>query len=78
MEKEAAVKLVRALVDAGFIADDQRADAAIEKVGLEAGLNREQLKSALKYAREQSWIADTNKAAWSVVTTAGIDATKKE
>jgi hypothetical protein len=48
MEKEAAVKLVRALVDAGFIADDQRADAAIEKVGLEAGLNREQLKSALK------------------------------
>jgi hypothetical protein len=78
MEKEAAVKLVRALVDAGFIADDQRADAAIEKVGLEAGLNREQLKSALKYAREQSWIADTNKAAWSVVTTAGIDATQKE
>jgi hypothetical protein len=55
-----------------------RADAAIEKVGLEAGLNREQLKSALKYAREQSWIADTNKAAWSVVTTAGIDATQKE
>ena len=48
MEREAAVKLMRALVDAGFIADDQRADAAIEKVALEAGLNREQLKAALK------------------------------
>jgi hypothetical protein len=75
---EAAVKLMRALVDAGFVADDQRADAAIEKVGLEAGLNRERLKSALKYARDQNWIADTNKAAWSMVTTAGIDATKKQ
>ena len=28
MEREAAVKLMRALVVAGFIADDQRADAA--------------------------------------------------
>ena len=34
MEREAAVKLMRALVDAGYIADDQRADAAIEKVAL--------------------------------------------
>ena len=34
MEKEAAIKLMRAMLDAGFIADDQRADAAVEKVGL--------------------------------------------
>ena len=61
MEREAAVKLMRALVDAGYIADDQRADAAIEKVALEAGLNREQLKAALKYAREQKWVAETIK-----------------
>ena len=74
MDREAAVKLVRALVDAGFIVDDQRADAAVEKVALEAGLNREQLKAALKYAREQKWIADSNKAAWCVVTQAGFDA----
>jgi hypothetical protein len=78
MEKEAAIKLMRALVDAGFSADDQRADAAIEKAGLEAGLNREQLKAALKYAREHKWIADANKAAWSALTQAGIDAAKKE
>ena len=78
MEKEAAVKLMRALGDAGFVADDQRADAAIEKVGLEAGLNREQLKSALKYAREQKWIAEANKAAWSIVTQAGVDAANAE
>jgi hypothetical protein len=45
-----------------------------EQVGLEAGLNREQLKSALKYAREQKWIAEANKAAWSIVTQAGVDA----
>jgi hypothetical protein len=74
MDREVAVKLVRALVDAGFIADDQRADAAIEKVALDAGLNREQLRIALKYAKDQKWIAETNKAAWSVVTQAGIDA----
>jgi len=74
MDREAAIKLVRALVDAGFVADDQRADAAMEKAALEAGLNREQLKAALKYAREHKWIAETNKAAWSVVTQAGIDA----
>jgi hypothetical protein len=34
MESEAAVKLMRALVDAGYIADDQRADAAIAKVAI--------------------------------------------
>jgi hypothetical protein len=78
MEREAAVKLMRALVDAGFIADDQRGDAAIEKVALEAGLNREQLKAALKYAKEQNWIVETNKAAWSIVTQAGIDAANAE
>ena len=73
MERELAIKLMRALVDRGFIADDQRADAAIEQAALEAGLNREQLKAALDYAREQKWIAETNKAAWSIVTQAGID-----
>jgi hypothetical protein len=52
MEREAAVKLMRALVDAGYIADDQRADAAIEKVALEAGLNREQLKAAFRERTE--------------------------
>jgi hypothetical protein len=66
------------MLDAGFIADDQRADAAVEKVGFEGGLNREQLKAALKYAREHKWIAETNKAAWSVLTQAGIDAANKE
>ena len=30
MDREAAVKLMRALVDAGFIVDDQRADAAVD------------------------------------------------
>ena len=30
MDREAAVKLMRALVDADFIVDDQRADAAVE------------------------------------------------
>jgi hypothetical protein len=74
MEKEAALRLMRALVHAGFIADDQRADAAIEKAGLESGLNREQLKAALKYAKEQKWIAEANKAAWSIVTQVGVDA----
>jgi hypothetical protein len=78
MEKEAAIKLMRAMLDAGFIADDQRADAAVEKVGFEGGLNRAQLKAALKYAREHKWIAETNKAAWSVLTQAGIDAANKE
>jgi hypothetical protein len=78
MEKEAAIKLMRAMLDAGFIADDQRADAAVEKVGFEGGLNREQLKAALKYAREHKWIAETNNAAWSVLTQAGIDAANKE
>ena len=78
MEREAAIKLMRALVDAGYIADDQRADAAIEQVALEAGLSREQLKAALKYAREQKWVAETNKAAWSVVTQTGLDAANAE
>jgi hypothetical protein len=39
----------------------------------EAGLNREQLKAALKYASEQKWIADSNKAAWYIVKQAGFD-----
>jgi hypothetical protein len=74
MDRDAAIRVIKALIDAGFIADDQRADAAIEKVALEAGLSREQLKAALKYAKEQKWIAGSNKAAWSIVTQAGIDA----
>ena len=78
MDRELAIKLVRALVDAGFIADDQRADAAMEGVALEAGLSREQLKTALTYAKEQKWIAETNKAAWSVVTQGGIDAARAD
>jgi hypothetical protein len=41
-----------------------KADAAVEKVGFEGGLNREQLKAALKYAREHKWIAETNKATY--------------
>ena len=72
MDREAAVKLMRALVDAGFIVDDQRADAAVEKVALEAGLNREQLKAALKYAREQKWIGDSDKAAWCASLKPGL------
>ena len=48
------------------------------KSHLKAGLNREQLKVALKYAKEQKWIADTNKAAWSVVTQTGVDAANSE
>jgi hypothetical protein len=78
MDRELAIKLVRALVDAGFIADDQRADAAMEGVALEAGLSRQQLKTALKYAKEQKWIAETNKAAWSVVTQGGIDGARAD
>jgi hypothetical protein len=78
MEREAALKLMRALVDSGFIADDQRMDAAIEKVGLDAGLNREQLKAACKYAIEKGWIAEANKAAWSVVTQAGVEAVDQQ
>ncbi len=78
MERDTAVKLIRALIGAGFVADDQRADTAMEKAALEAGLNREQLKADLKYAKEQKWIAETNKAAWSVITQAGIDAVYKE
>jgi hypothetical protein len=74
MDRDAAIGVIKSLIDAGFVADDQRADAAIEKVALEAGLSREQFKAALKYAREQKWIADSNKAAWSVVTQAGVDA----
>ena len=57
---------------------NSRADAAIEEVALKFGLNREQLKAALKYAREQKWIAETNKAAWSIVTQAGVDAANAE
>jgi hypothetical protein len=78
MEREAAIKLMRALIDAGYIADDQRGDTAVEKVALEAGLNREQFKAALKYAREQKWVAETNKAAWSIVTEAGVYAANAE
>ena len=39
MERDTAVKLIRALIESGFVADDQRADTAIEKAALEAGLN---------------------------------------
>jgi hypothetical protein len=48
MERDTAVKLIRALIDAGFVADDQRAETAIEKAALKAGLNREQLKARLE------------------------------
>ena len=78
MEREAALKLMRALVDLGFIADDQRMDAAIEKVGLDAGLNREQLKAAANMRLKKAWIAEANKAAWSVVTQAGVEAVDQQ
>jgi hypothetical protein len=48
------------------------------KYALESGLNRAQLKVALKCAKDQKWIAETNKAAWSVVTQAGVDAANSE
>jgi hypothetical protein len=78
MEREAGLKLLQALIDAGFTADDQRADMAIEKVAREAGLERDQFRAALRYAREQGWIAETNKAAWSTVTQVGADAVSQE
>jgi hypothetical protein len=78
MDREAALKLIRALVNSGFVPDDQRMDVAIDKIGFQAGLNPKQLKAAWSYAIEQRWIAETDKAAWSIVTQAGADAVKQQ
>ena len=72
MDRADAIRLLQALADAGMDTHAPRANAWIEKKALEIGLEGSQFISALAYAGNEGWLADTPaRRGWTSLTRAG-------
>jgi hypothetical protein len=69
MEREAAIRLLRALVAAGLRQRESMANAAIRSVAVQAGLD--EFDAARGYASEQGWLIEGGKAFSTTLTSAG-------
>lgn len=69
MERDAAIRLVRALVAQRLGHSDSLADLAIRNIAVQAGLG-DQFDSALGYAIQHRWLA-TPTLGWRTLTAAG-------
>jgi hypothetical protein len=76
MERETAVRLLRALVAAGLRQRESMANAAIRGVAGQAGLD--EFDTAHQYAREQGWLVEADKAFSTTLTPAGWRAARGE
>ena len=76
MEREAAIRLLRALVAAGLRQRESIANAAIRSVAGQAGLD--EFDAAHRYAREQGWLVEAGKAFSTMLTPAGWRAVRGE
>jgi hypothetical protein len=70
MDRENAVRLLRALVARGCKSDEQMADAFIRAIALEIGLGNE-FDPAFVYAVKQGWLNKSRKRGWTNLTKAG-------
>ena len=71
MDRADAIRLLRALADAGMNTRAPRANAWIEKKALQIGLEGNQFVSALAYAGNEGWLADAPRKDWTSLTRAG-------
>ena len=71
MDRTDAIRLLESLVAAGMNTRVPRANAWIEKKGLQIGLEGNQFVSALAYAGNEGWLADAPRKGWTSLTRAG-------
>jgi hypothetical protein len=76
MEREAAIRLLRALVAVGLRQRESMANAAMRSVAGQAGLD--EFDAAHQYAREQGWLIEAGKAFSTVLTPTGWKAARGE
>ena len=74
MEREAAIRLLRALVAVGLRQRESMANAAIRSVAVQAGLD--ECDAAREYARQNGWLVEAGKAFSTMLTPAGWRAAK--
>jgi hypothetical protein len=72
MERDAAIRLVRALVARGVGQSDSMANVAIRNIAAQAGLD-DQFDAALEYAMRQRWLVSPT-IGWGTLTAAGYAA----
>jgi hypothetical protein len=71
MDRANAIRLLKALVAAGADCDTPMTKAWVQDIALkDVSLRGTELASALAYAEEQGWLADSLQAGW-VLTHAG-------
>jgi hypothetical protein len=71
MDRANAIRLLKALVAAGADSDMPMANAWVKNIALrDASLRGTELSSALAYAEEQRWLADSPRTGW-LLTHAG-------
>jgi hypothetical protein len=76
MERETAIRLLRALVAAGLRQRESMANAAIRSLAGQAGLD--EFDMAHQYARKQGWLVEADKAFSTTLTPAGWRAARGE
>ena len=76
MEREAAIRLLRALVAVGLRQRESIANATIRSSAIQAGLH--EFDAAQQYARQQGWLVEAGKAFSTMLTPAGWRAARGE
>jgi hypothetical protein len=76
MEREAAIRLMRALVAVDLRQRESMANATIRSVAFQAGLK--EFDEAHRYARRQGWLVTSGKPFSTTLTPAGWRAAKGE
>jgi hypothetical protein len=76
MKREAAIRLLRALVAVGLRQRELMTNATIRSVAFQAGLD--DFDAAHRYARQQGWLVEAGKAFSTMLTPAGWRAARGE
>jgi hypothetical protein len=76
MEREAAIRLLRALVAVGLRQRESMANARIRSVAFQAGLK--EFDEAQRYARQQGWLVTAGRAFSTTLSPAGWRVAKGE
>jgi len=76
MEREAAIKLLRALGAAGLRQRESMANVTIRSIAIQAGLD--EFDAARRFATEQGWLVESGKPFSSMLTPAGWKAARGE
>jgi hypothetical protein len=70
MDRENAIRLLRALLARGCKSNEPIADAFIRAIALEIGLGNE-FDPAFVYGVKQGWLDESKKRGWTTLTKAG-------